>query len=234
MFFKKNEHNPPHIHAVYGEFIGIINILTNEMIEGDLPAKTLAMVLEWNGKYQQDLLEMWYTQQFKALPPLEKSGKHYVKEERESYIFHKVKTVTALSGYELLVHFTDGAAKQYDVKPLFQEFDVFNQLTDPALFSTVYVDAGGYGIAWNDDIDLSCNELWNNGTEITTPFDNLIAFGDATDLWNLNESTLRKAVSYGKLVEGVDVKKFGKQWLITKTAMVREYGHPPGSSEKKA
>lgn len=36
---------------------------------------------------------------------------------------------------------------------------------------------------------------------------------DASELWGLNESTLRKAVSYGKLVNGVDVCKFGKQWV---------------------
>lgn len=56
------------------------------------------------------------------------------------------------------------------------------------------------------------------------PFDGLLSFGEATTRWGLNESTLRKAVSYGKLVENVDVKKFGKQWIITVEAMEREYG----------
>lgn len=47
-----------------------------------------------------------------------------------------------------------------------------------------------------------------------------------TFLWNLNESTLRKAITYGKLVNGVDVCKFGKQWVISIAAMKREYGEP--------
>ena len=59
-----------------------------------------------------------------------------------------------------------------------------------------------------------------------TPFDGLMAFGDATQLWELNESTLRKAISYGKLVSGIDVRKFGKQWVISMAAMRREYGNP--------
>lgn len=43
-------------------------------------------------------------------------------------------------------------------------------------------------------------------------FDNgLLSFMEATDFWGLNEGTLRKAVTYGKLVDGIDVKKFGKQ-----------------------
>ena len=96
----------------------------------------------------------------------------------------------------------------------------------PELFNSVIVDQGGYGIVWNDDIDISCDELWANGEEIATPFDGLMAFSDATFLWNLNESTLRKAIAYGKLVNGIDVCKFGKQWVVSMEAMKREYGEP--------
>lgn len=88
------------------------------------------------------------------------------------------------------------------------------------------MDIGGYGVSWNNDLDLACDELWEHGTTISTPFDRLIAFGNASDMWGLNESNLRKAVAYRKLVEGVDVKKFGKQWVITLDAMEREYGQP--------
>lgn len=91
---------------------------------------------------------------------------------------------------------------------------------------SVEVDAGGYGIIWNDDIDLSCDELFENGETVETPFDNLMAFTDATELWGLNESTLRKAISYGKLVTGIDACKYGKQWVISTEAMRREYGSP--------
>ena len=71
-----------------------------------------------------------------------------------------------------------------------------------------------------------CDELYENGVAVETPFDGLLAFSDATELWGLNESTLRKAISYGKLVNGVDVCKFGKQWVISRDAMQREYGEP--------
>ena len=55
-------------------------------------------------------------------------------------------------------------------------------------------------------------------------FEGLLSFKEATDMWGLNESTLRKAVSYGKFKDGEDVKKFGKQWVVTLEAMEREYG----------
>lgn len=142
-------------------------------------------------------------------------------------MFHKVKDVSALPDYRLSVQFSEGVTKIYDVSQLFDRYKMFTPLKDsPEIFACVTVDVGGYGIIWNDDIDISCDELWANGTEIETPFDGLMAFSDATFLWNLNESTLRKAIAYGKLVNGVDVCKFGKQWVISMNAMKREYGEP--------
>ena len=141
-------------------------------------------------------------------------------------MFHKIKNVTPPTDYRLSVQFAEGCTKIYDVKPLFDAIPAFKELKEPHLFSEVTVDVGGYGIIWNDDLDLSCDELWENGIVTETPFDGLMAFSDATTLWALNESTLRKAISYGKLVEGVDVCKFGKQWVVSTAAMKREYGEP--------
>jgi len=53
--------------------------------------------------------------------------------------------------------------KKYDIKPLFQKWEIFkNLISITELFKSVKVDKGRYGISWNEDIDLSCNELWNN------------------------------------------------------------------------
>ena len=141
-------------------------------------------------------------------------------------MFHKIKNVSPLTDYRLSVQFAEGCTKIYDIKPLFDKLPVFEQLKEHKLFFDVSVDVGGYGIVWNDDLDLSCDELWENGTITKTPFDGLLAFSDATTLWSLNESTLRKAITYGKLIEGVDVCKFGKQWIVSIEAMKREYGEP--------
>ncbi len=47
MYFLAAEHNPPHIHVVYGEYLGVIDIRTSKMLEGDLPNKALKIVQEW-------------------------------------------------------------------------------------------------------------------------------------------------------------------------------------------
>ena len=59
-----------------------------------------------------------------------------------------------------------------------------------------------------------------------TAFDGLYALSEAARLWGKEDSTLRRAILGGKLEDGVDCKKFGKQWVVTKAAMLREYGEP--------
>ena len=71
MYFQQAEHNPPHIHALYGDDMAEIVIRTGEVLEGHLPPKALAMVLEWVSINKSDLLHMWETQEFKPLSPLE-------------------------------------------------------------------------------------------------------------------------------------------------------------------
>lgn len=143
-------------------------------------------------------------------------------------MFHRIKDVRALPELRLSVQFLDGVIKIYDVGQLLDRLSVFKELqNNDKLFYSVSVDAGGYGIMWNDDLDLSCDELWQNGEKVESPFEGLLSLSDATTIWGLNESTLRKAIAYGKLVSGVDVCKYGKQWVVAVSSMIREYGEPP-------
>lgn len=71
MYFLGSEHNPPHFHVIYGEYEGAIDIKTLEPIDGDLPNKALSLIREWASQYQDELLTIWNTQEFKKLPPLE-------------------------------------------------------------------------------------------------------------------------------------------------------------------
>jgi hypothetical protein len=65
------EHGVPHFHALYGEYNGVYEIESLEILEGDLPNRAHKMVQEWAALYGDDLLEMWETQNFKKLPGLE-------------------------------------------------------------------------------------------------------------------------------------------------------------------
>lgn len=142
------------------------------------------------------------------------------------FISHPARTVTALDNYMLLIEYCEGVSRLYDVKPLFDRIPVFNKLKENDLFNQVHLLAGGDGIIWDDEIDLASEEPFYNGIPVQSRFDGLMALGDAAELWNINDSTLRHAIANGKFKCGTDITKFGKQWVITIEAMVREYGEP--------
>ena len=71
MYFLQREHNPPHIHAIYSENTAAISIIDGEVLEGALPRKALEMVREWIVTNKDELINIWETQEFKQLPPLE-------------------------------------------------------------------------------------------------------------------------------------------------------------------
>lgn len=70
MYLRQKEHNPPHIHAIYGEYIGLFSLVDGEMFEGDLPLKEQQMIKEFIQYYRERLLEMWETQKFNVLSPI--------------------------------------------------------------------------------------------------------------------------------------------------------------------
>lgn len=71
MYFIQAEHNPPHVHAIYGDDVAEVAIRTGEVLDGHLPPKALSMVREWIELHKEDLLTIWDTQEFRSLDPLE-------------------------------------------------------------------------------------------------------------------------------------------------------------------
>jgi hypothetical protein len=79
----------------------------------------------------------------------------------------KINSVKPLGEKKLLVRFVNGVEKIYDCNQLLQR-EIFQPLKNETFFKTVKVDPGGYSISWNDDVDLSEYELWQNGKELST------------------------------------------------------------------
>lgn len=71
MYLRQKEHNPPHIHAIYGECVGMFSLSDGEMFEGDIPTKEQKLIKAFVLKCGEELLKMWETQQFSTLEPLE-------------------------------------------------------------------------------------------------------------------------------------------------------------------
>lgn len=76
--------------------------------------------------------------------------------------YPKIRNVRPRPGKSLLVTFDNGDRRVYDCTPLLQS-EVFRPLRDDAIFRCAHADSHGYGVVWNDDIDLSESEIWLNG-----------------------------------------------------------------------
>ena len=76
--------------------------------------------------------------------------------------YPKIKSVQSRPGKTLLVEFENGGRKVYDCTPLLKS-EAFQSLQDEAIFKCAHTDSHGYGVIWNDDIDLAESEVWLNG-----------------------------------------------------------------------
>ncbi|MEI8201890.1 MAG: DUF4160 domain-containing protein [Bacteroidota bacterium] len=59
MYFAPKEHNPPHIHAYYQEFVSSIDINDGNILEGEMPSKQLRLIQAWIEIHKDELLADW-------------------------------------------------------------------------------------------------------------------------------------------------------------------------------
>ncbi len=79
---------------------------------------------------------------------------------------HRIISVKPIDNMMLSVVFQNGIEKTYDISSLYDMFPQFRILEkEKYLFEEVQVDVGGYGISWNDELDIDANSIWEEGTE---------------------------------------------------------------------
>ena len=69
MYF--NEHEPSHIHCVYGGNESIFNLRDMKFEDDKFSPRAQKLVIEWADLYRCQLLEMWFKKEIRKLPPLE-------------------------------------------------------------------------------------------------------------------------------------------------------------------
>lgn len=67
MYYSQAEHNPPHIHAQYGEHNAAISIDSDEILDGSIPIKQYNMIKKWMAKKRKQLMLAWETQDFQVI-----------------------------------------------------------------------------------------------------------------------------------------------------------------------
>lgn len=65
------EHNPPHIHAYYGDYDASFHISNGEIMDGRFPSSEAVLVEKFVMKYQKELMEIWDTETYRKFPPID-------------------------------------------------------------------------------------------------------------------------------------------------------------------
>ena len=78
-------------------------------------------------------------------------------------MFIKITSLQTLPDYILLVGFSTGEFKKFDIKPLIAKYPPFKALQANGLYEQVKIDMDCYGVVWNDELDLSANGLYEQG-----------------------------------------------------------------------
>ena len=85
-------------------------------------------------------------------------------------MFVKITSVATLPDYVLLVGFATGEYKQFDLKPIIGKYPPFKSLKEiEGLYEQVKIDIGGYGLVWNDDLDISADGIYEKGVSCEPP-----------------------------------------------------------------
>ncbi|MFM6825456.1 MAG: DUF2442 domain-containing protein [Dolichospermum sp.] len=78
----------------------------------------------------------------------------------------RIISAQAIDDLILVVKFTNNEIRKYDISKLL-DIPMFFPLKNPAFFRNFMIAPSGYGLVWNEDIDISEYELWQNGISIT-------------------------------------------------------------------
>ncbi len=79
----------------------------------------------------------------------------------ENCLIYKVTSVKPLKDLKIEVRFDNNVIRIYDCHRMLI-YPSFEKLVNNALFLSVQVDPGGHGISWDDELDISEYELWEN------------------------------------------------------------------------
>ncbi|MDY6781852.1 MAG: DUF2442 domain-containing protein [Cyanobacteriota bacterium] len=78
----------------------------------------------------------------------------------------RIVSAEAIGDRTLIIKFTNLEIRKYDISELL-EIPMFALLKNTKFFKNFHIEPGGYAIVWNDDLDISEYELWQNGVSVT-------------------------------------------------------------------
>lgn len=135
----------------------------------------------------------------------------------------KVEDVVPLEGRALLVFFRDGSVKRCDMLAELEEKKSFRPLLNSdEKFCGVSVQAGGYGVCWGEELEVSDERLYRIGVEVPLTLEDFRMFvryrvvntAEAAELLDCSRQNIEDLVRRGKLHP---VKEMSKSKLFLKS-----------------
>ena len=106
------------------------------------------------------------------------------------------------------VYFLNQSVKRYDVLSLANKFPQLNALKDRNLFLKGHL-FGWSGIVWNDELDVDCDTVYDEGIDVTDEYDDviLVAVG-----YNIKQLRIEKNLTQEELAKliGMDQADLSK------------------------
>ena len=81
-------------------------------------------------------------------------------------MFHKAVKLEYGKGTTFYLTFQTGEVKEYDISVLFDKYPQLSALKNRKLFTSGKL-MGGYGIIWNDDLDIETETVYEDGKTVT-------------------------------------------------------------------
>lgn len=141
--------------------------------------------------------------------------------------FIKIEDVVPLDDFNLLVFFRNGKVKKCSLKNHFRRYRKFNVLlNDPALFDQVRIQVGGYGVTWDEALNISDLVLYETGRPIPLSASDFSSFvkhriidrAEASELLNCSRQNIDDLTKRGKLHP---VKSGAKSTLYLKSEILK-------------
>ena len=120
-------------------------------------------------------------------------------------MFHKAIDLKFKEGTKLEVKFQDGLVKRYDMKVLFSKYPVFEALKDRELFEKGRLM--GYGIIWNDDLDLETETIYCDGVLVEKVSEANITLGNSIIAARARLGISQKQLSEMSGIDQSDISK---------------------------
>ena len=99
------------------------------------------------------------------------------------------------------LYFLDGTVKRYDILLLADRFPQLNALKNRDLFLKGKI-LGWSGVVWNDDLDIDCDTVYEEGQDVTDEYDDV---GNVVIGYKIKERRLELDLSQEDLAKRVGI-----------------------------